>query len=124
PHDGAEAYAGGYVHLTEHNDERYCRQLVAETLKEREWRGRIIKEWVAKGDNHFHDCRIYNMALFDHLGGNRLTDDEWRTLAKQRGVKPEAQKDLFVVAAEPALGKSTEVVKPPPGRRMRSKGIS
>lgn len=125
PRDGAEAYAGGYVHLTAHNDERYCRQLVAETLKEREWRGRIIKEWVAKGDNHFHDCRIYGMALFDHLGGNRLTDDEWRTLAKQRGVKPEAQRDLFAIAAEPEneTPAVAAVTKPRP-RGVRSRGIT
>ncbi len=94
PTDGAEGFDAGYVHLGQHNDERYCRQIVAETLKEKEWRGRIVKEWVSTGDNHFHDCRVYNMALFDHLGGNRWTGDQWRQLAQQRGVKKVAQLDL------------------------------
>lgn len=101
PTDGAEAYPPGYMHFGEHNDERFCRQLVAETLKEREWRGRIVKEWVATGDNHFHDCRIYNKALFDHIGGNSWTDDQWKLLAQQRGVKDKPQRDLFAQAVAP-----------------------
>jgi phage terminase large subunit GpA-like protein len=131
PYDGAEAYPSGFVHLAEHNDERYCRQLVAETLKDRESRGRVVKEWVAMGDNHFHDCRIYGMALFDHLGGNRFTADNWRALAVHRGVKPERQIDLFSVAAtlpapkpaassQPATGAAAKSA----GRRVRSSGIS
>ena len=110
PHDGSEAYPAGFVHLGEHNDERYCRQIVAETLKDREVKGRIVKEWVANGDNHFHDCRIYNMALFDHLGGNRWTDDQWRVLAQQRGVPKTAQQDLFAPAAPKVEEKPVSVL--------------
>ena len=79
---------------------------VAETLKDRESRGRIVKEWVATGDNHFHDCRIYALALFDHLGGNHWTADQWKAVAQKRGVRDAEQNDLFArrpapVAAEP-----------------------
>lgn len=124
PTDGAEAYPSGFVHMADHNDERYCRQVVAETLKERESRGRIVKEWVATGDNHFHDCRIYNMALMIHLAGN-WTDDQWRQLAQQRGVKPVSQRELFTVAvtdeAKALPGAPPQTVKT---RRVRSKGIT
>lgn len=124
PTDGAEASPSGFVHMAEHNDERYCRQVVAETLKERESRGRIVKEWVATGDNHFHDCRIYNMALMIHLAGN-WTDDQWRQLAQQRGVKPVSQRELFTVAvtdeAKALPDASPQTAKP---RRVRSKGIT
>lgn len=131
PYDGAEAYPSGFVHLGEHNDERYCRQLVAETLKDRESRGRVIKEWVPTGDNHFHDCRIYGMALFDHLGGNRFTADNWKALAAHRGVKPERQIDLFSTAAAVAAPKAAAAPQPASGarpkqagRRVRSSGIA
>lgn len=128
PHDGSEAHPQGFVHLAEHNDERFCRQIVAETLKEKEWRGRIVKEWVATGDNHFHDCRVYGLALFDHLGGNRWTDDQWRVLAQNRGVKAVPQKDLFGVAVVEAPASHDEVIakvtvqkttKRPAGKRPR-----
>lgn len=122
PIDGSEAYPGGFIHLGEHNDERYCRQLVAETLKDREAKGRMVKEWVATGDNHFHDCRIYGLALFDHMGGNRWTSDQWKLLAQQRGVKPEQQKELFTV--EPAKAVVTMAQPAVAGRRIRSKGIA
>lgn len=126
--DGAEMYPAGFVHLAEHNDERYCRQIVAETLRDREHRGRLVKEWDRTGDNHFHDCRIYGLALFDHMGGNRFTADQWKHIAQQRGVKAEAQRDIFEMAVKPV----DEVPKVAPPvvavhqarpRGMRSKGI-
>ena len=125
PHDGAEGFEPGFVHLGQHNDERYCRQLVAETLKEKEWRGRIVKEWVATGDNHFHDCRIYNMALFDHLGGNRWTADQWKQLAQQRGVKVAAQMDFeeMGLASPVAVAKPAAVKPPKSKRRIYSRGL-
>lgn len=103
PDDGAEIYPSGYVHIAQHNDERWCRQVVAENLKERESKGRKIKEWVANGDNHFHDCRIYAMALMVHEAGY-WTEDQWKLLAQQRGVRERPQGDLFAkpVAAAPA----------------------
>lgn len=130
PQDGAEIFAPGYVHLGPHNDERYCRQIVAESLRAREWRGRTTQEWVAHGENHFHDCRIYNAALFAHLGGDRMTADQWKDLAQRRGVKPEAQKELFQVASLPAEARPAAINEPgqntqqsPVRRTERSKRI-
>ena len=135
PSGSAELYPAGFVHLTDHNDERYCRQIVAETLREREHRGRIMKEWERTGDNHFHDCRIYGMALFDHLGGNRFTADQWKAIAQQRGTKPEI---VAVAVAVSAKAKTVKQETPGPvvnapvavqrraarPRGFRSKGIS
>ena len=130
PADGSEAYPPGYVHLGQHNDERFCRQLVAETLAEREHKGRVIREWAAKGDNHFHDCRIYNMALYTHAAGY-WTDDQWRLLAQQRGPRERPQTDLFArpvpeVAQAPqqtAAALTPAPPKPAPVRRTFSRGI-
>jgi phage terminase large subunit GpA-like protein len=94
--DGQEADPAGYCHFADFHDDGYFKQLTAEFLKEREARGRMVKEWVATGPNHFHDCRIYNMALAEHLGASRMTADDWAALARQRGVPPPgAQGDLL-----------------------------
>lgn len=94
--DGAEADPPGYCHFAAFHDEGYFRQVTAEHIKEREARGRIVREWVAGGANHYHDCRIYNMALAEHLGVGRMTHDDWAALAAQRNVPPpKPQGDLF-----------------------------
>lgn len=95
-HAGEEDDPPGYCHFGMWCDERYFKQLTAECLRERESKGRIVKEWVAGGDNHFHDCRIYNMALWSYLGGDRMTDDQWAAIIKQRGAP--AEDDLLARA--------------------------
>ncbi len=104
PPRGDEVHPPGFVHLTQHNDERFCRQLVAETLKKHEHRGKVVLEWEAKGDNHFHDCRIYNKALYSYAT-SYWTSDQWALLAKQRGPREKPQQDLFAapVAGVPAV---------------------
>lgn len=128
PTDGQEAFPPGFVHLAQHNDERFCRQLVAETLTEKEHKGRIVREWAAKGDNHFHDCRIYNMALFTHAAGY-WTEDQWKLLAQQRGVREKPQGDLFAKPVPEAAPQQTPAASgaaastPAPVRRTFSRGI-
>ncbi len=76
--DGAELDPPGFAHFTEAlHDERYFKQVTAEHIKEREVKGRRVKEWVATGPNHYHDCRIYNMALAVHKGISVMTETEW-----------------------------------------------
>ncbi len=82
--DGAEMDPPGYCHFGEDLDERYFQQLTAEFLKDREVKGRVIREWVASGANHFHDCRVYNMAMAEHLGLGRLGPEQWAALRAQR----------------------------------------
>ncbi|MEM7197620.1 MAG: terminase gpA endonuclease subunit, partial [Pseudomonadota bacterium] len=96
----------GYCHFSANvNDETHLRQLTAETLKQRTKSGRIVREWVAMGANHFHDCRIYAMAAFAIVGGYKLNDDEWDELARDRTTRPdEIQGNLLnpVPQANPA----------------------
>jgi len=88
--DGAELDPPGYCRFGEFLDDRYFRQLCAEFLKEREVKGRMVKEWEASGPNHFHDCRIYNMAMAEHLGVPRMLADDWARLAAKRNVPSDA----------------------------------
>lgn len=108
--DGAPEDPPGYCHFGEFLDERYFRQLTSEFLQDRESKGRIVREWVARGDNHFHDCRIYNMALADRLGISRFTSDEWARLATDRGQPPPPrQGDLLASVPVPPARKDSTV---------------
>ena len=65
------------------------------------------KRWVDLRENHFLDCRIYNMALADYLGMSITTPEQWAALARQRGMPAAATTtDLFtqpVLQPAPAL---------------------
>ena len=94
--DGAEVDPPGFCHFTDRlHDEVFFRQLTAEYLADREVSGRKVKRWLAIGPNHFHDCRIYNMAMAEHLQLGSLDTDGWRRLAARRGVPEPDQVDLF-----------------------------
>ena len=36
--------------------------------------------------NHLLDCRVYNLALAEYLGLQKLTSDEWAMLGRERGA--------------------------------------
>lgn len=108
--DGAELDPPGFCHFTEAlHDERFFKQLTAEHLADHERKGRIVKEWVASGPNHYHDCRIYNMALAIHLGLGVMTDREWAVWVAVR-TRPAPQADLIAAidAAPPVAEPSAE----------------
>lgn len=102
--DGAELDPPGFCHFAEFHDEGFFKMLTAEYLGERkdpkgkgkrDWRGRSVRAWIETGPNHYLDCRIYNMALADHLGIERMSEDEWAALAAQRTAPaPHRQDDL------------------------------
>lgn len=95
--DGAEQDPPGFVHTSESvHDERWFQQVTAEYLAEREHRGRMVKDWVARGPNHYHDCRIYNMALAARLGVGIMAERDWQKWIAARCQAPEgAQGDLL-----------------------------
>jgi hypothetical protein len=42
---------------------------------------------VRRGEeNHLLDCEVYNSALADYLGLSRMTEDQWKHLAAERGL--------------------------------------
>ena len=96
---GALGDPEGYCHFGEWLDETYFRQLTAEYLAEEGVKGRRRKIWKTRpsqSDNHFLDCRIYNLALAEYLGLSSTSPAEWADLARRRGM-PEAAivNDLF-----------------------------
>ncbi|MDX2223596.1 MAG: terminase gpA endonuclease subunit [Rhodospirillaceae bacterium] len=122
--EGAEINPPAYCHFSlQIHDEGYFKQLTAEHLKDVEKRGRIVKEWQANGPNHWHDCRIYNMALAYHLRVPHFSDEDWARIAAARERPPEAVQGelggLFSGLAGPVakaeVGKAP-LTPPPPTR--------
>jgi phage terminase large subunit GpA-like protein len=94
---GREVDPPGYCHFGTFLDEIYFKQVTAEYLADIRSRGRMTKGWRPRGaqENHFLDCRVYNMAIADHLGLSSMTEDEWKILARERAPTIK-QGDLFV----------------------------
>ncbi|OCC05248.1 hypothetical protein BA190_10115 [Labrys sp. WJW] len=113
----------GYCHFGRWQDEAYFKQITSEYLDDIKVRGVVTgRKWVARGDNHYLDCRIGNMALAEYLGLTRMTEAEWRKLAEMRGV-PEAEitPDLFApaplkVQADPPP--DSPPVETPPAKKL------
>ena len=97
--DGVElSYPAGYCHFGTWMDDAYFRQITSEYLTNENFRGRVRRVWKVRAgeENHLLDCEIYGAAMADFLGLSRMTDDEWRVLAAQRGVPDSVRMpDLF-----------------------------
>jgi phage terminase large subunit GpA-like protein len=91
----------GFVHLPQWVEENYVKQLVSETLSDEIFRGKRVQVWrLTPGmrDNHYLDCRIYNKALAEHIGLSKMSDEDWRGLARDRGA-PEGAAPLWAAMA-------------------------
>lgn len=111
----------GYCHFGGWLDEEYFRQLTAEHLEDITVRGRPTgKRWVRRGENHFLDCRVYNLALAEYLGLSSMSPAEWLALARNRGLPDEAvARNLFTTLPEPEPQGPAAPAAPASGRRMR-----
>jgi phage terminase large subunit GpA-like protein len=140
---GQEEDPPGYCHFGDHNDEPFFRQITAEFLSDVKFKGRTTKVWKEIGPNHLLDCRIYAMAMAEHLGLTRKTREEWQALVRLYAV-PARTDDLFAatpllverstpapseadqqIAADFARAIESKISAPqrPIGRRVLSKGI-
>lgn len=92
----------GYCHFGGWVDEQYFQQLCAAHLEDFKVRGLPGgKRWVDLRENHFLDCRVYNIALAEYLGRSIMTDAEWAALARHRGVPPaQTEQTLFTPRPE------------------------
>lgn len=91
---GEVADPPGYCHFNEARNEEFFRQLTAEYFDQKMVRGRVIEEWKkTRKDNHFLDCRIYAMAMAEHMGLSRLTPAGWAALRAQ--LTPSEGRTLF-----------------------------
>lgn len=104
----------GYCHFPGWSDEEYFRQLTAEHLVDIMVRGVSTgKRWAKlREDNHFLDCRVGNLALFEHLTTG-ATPEQWAALARRRGLPDEAlRQDLFTPSPAIRPGSEKPVEKP------------
>ncbi|BBE74352.1 phage terminase large subunit family protein [Oharaeibacter diazotrophicus] len=94
---GADVDPPGYCHFGDFLDEVYFRQVTSESVVVKKRGGRTTRVWEEHGPNHLLDCRVGNMALAElpHLGLSRMTEDDWKRLATERGVPEAALDDLF-----------------------------
>ena len=104
---GAEGVPEGYCHFGSWQDMSYFRQLTAEYLTDETIRGRRVRTWklrASERDNHLLDCRVYILALLEHLGLARMTTNDWAQLAAERGVPTDTVPPLLEAASAPAAG--------------------
>jgi phage terminase large subunit GpA-like protein len=125
--EGAECEPAGCCHFGEFLTEEYFKQITAEYLGSETIRGRIVRRWLAAGPNHWLDCRIYNLAIADYLGLSRMTSDEWRKIAKVRGVSeelmtPNLLAPLPVKVAAPAQPEQAQPAAQPAHRQAQRPG--
>jgi phage terminase large subunit GpA-like protein len=84
---GKESNPGGYCHFPDWIDEGYFKQLTGEYLDEQTYRGRTKRVWKQRyKDNHFLDCRVYNLALLSYVGFDKMDDDDWAGIEQMRGA--------------------------------------
>jgi phage terminase large subunit GpA-like protein len=89
------AYPPGYCHFPTWLDEPYFLQLTSEHIDDSDVRGRPMRRWVQhRPDNHWLDCRVYNLALADPYFAS-YTADDWAVRAAQRGAQDIAPKSAL-----------------------------
>jgi phage terminase large subunit GpA-like protein len=124
----------GYCHFGTWQQEDYFKQITAEYFDQKLVKGRLIEEWKRiRKDNHYLDCRIYAMAMAEHMGLSRLTADAWARLRAR--LQPAPQTDLLSTASVLAEASETQppilpappvpvsrpvIAKPAPAKRSRA----
>jgi phage terminase large subunit GpA-like protein len=88
----------GYCHFAKWQGEEYFKQITAEYFEQKMKNGRYHEEWKRiRSDNHLLDCRVYAMAMAEHLGLTRMTKAEWEALRSR--LLPSPDTDLLSPAA-------------------------
>jgi len=89
----------GYCHFGKFLAESFYKQITAEYFHQEVKNGRRVEDWkVLRPDNHQLDCRVYAMAMAEHLGLTRFKEDDWAKLRAR--IAPGHDLDLF--QSEPA----------------------
>lgn len=103
----------GYCHFHADLGEEYFQQLTAEYFTQKLVKGKLHEEWAQRREhNHFLDCRIYAMAVAEHLGLSKLTKSQWAALRAK--LEPDVPPDLLstVVQAVAAAGPNEQATSP------------
>ena len=98
----------GRVHLSKDTPADWFEQATAETIDVRMVHGVPDRRWIvmAGRQNHYLDCRIYNMAAAEKLMLDTLTEMDWARLRAERYAAPAGmQAGLFdaVLVTTPAV---------------------
>ncbi|RYC10164.1 terminase gpA endonuclease subunit [Ciceribacter ferrooxidans] len=101
---GEAADPPGYCHFHMDLGEEYFQQLTAEYFHQKLVKGKLHEEWALRREhNHFLDCRIYSMAMAEHLGLSRLTKSQWAALRAKR--EPETVADLLSADSQAVMAR-------------------
>lgn len=95
-------YPPGFCHFGRFLEEKYFKQITSEYLEDEVHRGRKHKVWKERPghpDNHWLDCRVYNIALASPYFTTFAAED-WAERARERGVPADLRElDLFTPKA-------------------------
>lgn len=98
PEDGLQPR--GLCHFSRDTPEDWFSQVTAEAIVVETVNGWPRKKWaVMKGrQNHYLDCRVYNLAAYHHLMLDATTEDQWAEYRALRYAAP-VQPDLINMMA-------------------------
>lgn len=111
----------GYCHFHGELGEEYFQQITSEYFDQKLVKGKLHEEWKKRREhNHFLDCRIYAMAIAEHLGLSRKSKSDWAELRAK--LEPQVEIDLLTPAAmRPARVTESVTPKPEPSIENRWK---
>lgn len=102
----------GYCHFHRDLGEEFFQQLTAEYFDVKLLKGRLHEEWKKRREhNHFLDCRIYAMAIAEHMGLSRMSKSDWARLRVRHELVPE--RDLLSPAPLAAADEPAKEAAPP-----------
>lgn len=110
----------GYCHFGDWLGEEYFQQLTSEYFDQKLTKGKLHEEWKKRREhNHWLDCRVYAMAMAEHIGLSRMKPAEWAALRAK--LQPVVDADLFAPAPIQIMASSadeaTQPVKAPPAQK-------
>lgn len=119
---GRETDPPGYCHFGTYLGEEYFKQITSETYVDTVVKGKRKTGWEQlRRDNHFLDCRVYAMAMAEHLGLTTMRSDDWARLREH--YRPEKSPDLFEATPERVVSKR-QMAKSGTRRDQNSSGSS
>jgi phage terminase large subunit GpA-like protein len=99
---GEAADPPGYCHFHADLGEEYFQQITSEYFVQKLVKGKLHEEWMKRREhNHWLDCRIYAMAIAEHLGLSRMSKDDWARLRETYEPGPDV--DLLAPAPVAAV---------------------
>lgn len=112
----------GYCHFHKELGEEYFQQITAEYFEQKLIRGKLFEEWKPRRvDNHWLDCRIYAMAMAEHIGLSRMSPADW---ARLRAVyEPAVDVDLLSSPPERIAAAATIAPAPPAEKKPARRNV-